>query len=82
MLYHSLFFLFFTAFFAIYYIIKRDENFCYEKENYISISMDIPKVQTSSAKKIVDAPTKKEENIKPVIKDEPHKETTKAVEKN
>ncbi len=57
------------------------KTFAMKKENYISISMDIPKVQTSSAKKIVDAPTKKEENIKPVIKDEPHKETTKAVEK-
>jgi len=52
-----------------------------KKENYISISMDIPKIQASSAKKSVDTPIKEEPDIKPVIKEEPKKETTKEIEK-
>lgn len=51
-----------------------------KKENYISISMDIPKIE-SSAKKSQEAPVKKEQDIKPVIEDQAKPETTKEPQK-
>ncbi|MDT8338577.1 MAG: TonB C-terminal domain-containing protein [Sulfurimonas sp.] len=75
-------FLFFSLLFLIFITSSKEtKSFAMKKENYISISMDIPKIQTSSAKKSVDTPIKKEEDIKPVLKEDAKPETTKTVEK-
>jgi len=67
------------GFFSILFLLfitssKEIKSFAMKKENYISISMDIPKIESSS-KKNIEAPLKKEQETKPVI-DEAKPETT------
>ncbi|TKI69708.1 hypothetical protein FCU45_06525 [Sulfurimonas crateris] len=74
-------FLFFSILFLLFITSSKEiKSFAMKKENYISISMDVPKIE-SSAKKTQDAPVKKEQEMKPVVKDEAKPETTTEVQK-
>jgi len=74
-------FLFFSILFLLFITSSKEmKSFAMKKENYISVSMDIPKIE-SSARKMQDAPVKKEQEIKPVVKEESKPETTKEPQK-
>jgi protein TonB len=75
-----LLFIFFSTLFVISIILsKKNDSFAIKKDNYISVSIDMPKIETSSIKKNVES--LKEIDKKIVVKDEAPKESTKVEEK-
>ncbi|MGE4396722.1 MAG: TonB C-terminal domain-containing protein [Sulfurimonas sp.] len=74
-------FLFFSILFLLFITSSKEiKSFAMKKENYISISMDVPKIE-SSAKKTKEAPVKKEQEIEPVVKEESKLNSTTEVQK-
>ncbi len=74
-------FLFFTAIFFIAIVASKDmKSYALQKDDFVSVSIDMANIQSSNVKKAVDKPVKKEEE-KPVIKQEPQEEQVTQTQK-
>ncbi|MBS4069430.1 MULTISPECIES: TonB C-terminal domain-containing protein [unclassified Sulfurimonas] len=57
------------------------KSYALQKDDFVSVSIDMSQVSSTSDKKAVDKPVEKKEDDKPIIEQEPQKETVTKTEK-
>lgn len=79
----SLFLLFSSIFFIAIISAKKENTFAMQKDNYVSVSVDMSKIASSTIKKSLDVPSENKELIeKPIIEEQTVKEATKVEKKD